>query len=97
MFAWSMVVSSDMCLLSNVELPGLIGPTQIRMNPLVLLVPFVSVSQVNIAGTFNVIRLTAGEMGRNEPDSDGHRGVIINTASVAAFEGQVSPNLLQSD
>ncbi|XP_053229207.1 3-hydroxyacyl-CoA dehydrogenase type-2-like [Podarcis raffonei] len=46
-------------------------------------------ADVNIAGTFNVIRLTAGEMGRNEPDSDGHRGVIINTASAAAFEGQV--------
>ncbi|XP_053227004.1 3-hydroxyacyl-CoA dehydrogenase type-2 isoform X2 [Podarcis raffonei] len=50
---------------------------------------FQRVINVNIAGTFNVIRLTAGEMGRNEPDSDGHRGVIINTASVAAFEGQV--------
>uniref|UniRef100_A0A803T0A0 Hydroxysteroid 17-beta dehydrogenase 10 n=1 Tax=Anolis carolinensis TaxID=28377 RepID=A0A803T0A0_ANOCA len=50
---------------------------------------FLCGSQVNIAGTFNVIRLTAGEMGKNEPDSDGHRGVIINTASVAAFEGQV--------
>ncbi|XP_060619214.2 3-hydroxyacyl-CoA dehydrogenase type-2 isoform X1 [Anolis sagrei] len=50
---------------------------------------FQRVINVNIAGTFNVIRLTAGEMGKNEPDSDGHRGVIINTASVAAFEGQV--------
>lgn len=53
----------------------------------------ISVSQVNIAGTFNVIRLTAGEMGKNDPGSDGHRGVIINTASVAAFEGQVSLKL----
>ncbi|XP_061469779.1 structural maintenance of chromosomes protein 1A-like isoform X2 [Rhineura floridana] len=55
---------------------------------------FQRVINVNIAGTFNVIRLTAGEMGRNEPDSDGHRGVIINTASVAAFEGQASPKPL---
>uniref|UniRef100_A0A3Q3FZB1 Hydroxysteroid (17-beta) dehydrogenase 10 n=1 Tax=Labrus bergylta TaxID=56723 RepID=A0A3Q3FZB1_9LABR len=39
--------------------------------------------------TFNVIRLAVGEMGKNEPDADGHRGCIINTASVAAFDGQV--------
>ncbi|MBW05033.1 3-hydroxyacyl-CoA dehydrogenase type-2, partial [Eschrichtius robustus] len=44
---------------------------------------------VNLIGTFNVIRLVAGEMGQNEPDQGGQRGVIINTASVAAFEGQV--------
>ncbi|MBN3275036.1 HCD2 dehydrogenase, partial [Polyodon spathula] len=50
---------------------------------------FQRVINVNIAGTFNVIRLAAGEMGRNEPDHDGHRGVVINTASVAAFDGQV--------
>ncbi|XP_028669180.2 3-hydroxyacyl-CoA dehydrogenase type-2 [Erpetoichthys calabaricus] len=50
---------------------------------------FQRVINVNIAGTFNVIRLAVGEMGKNEPDSDGHRGVIINTASVAAFDGQV--------
>ncbi|KAF6090602.1 hydroxysteroid 17-beta dehydrogenase 10 [Phyllostomus discolor] len=47
------------------------------------------VLQVNLLGTFNVIRLVAGEMGQNEPDQGGQRGVIINTASVAAFEGQV--------
>ncbi|XP_051824420.1 3-hydroxyacyl-CoA dehydrogenase type-2 [Antechinus flavipes] len=50
---------------------------------------FQKVIQVNLIGTFNVIRLAAGEMGKNEPDEGGHRGVIINTASVAAFEGQV--------
>lgn len=44
---------------------------------------------MNIAGTFNVIRLAVGEMWKNEPDADGHRGCIINTASVAAFDGQV--------
>lgn len=48
--------------------------------------------KVNIAGSFNVIRLAAGMMGKNEPDADGHRGCIINTASVAAFDGQVSPD-----
>ncbi|XP_068999693.1 3-hydroxyacyl-CoA dehydrogenase type-2 isoform X2 [Embiotoca jacksoni] len=50
---------------------------------------FQRVINVNIAGTFNVIRLAVGEMGKNEPDADGHRGCIINTASVAAFDGQV--------
>lgn len=43
---------------------------------------------VNTVGTFNVIRLAVGLMGRNRPDEDGQKGVIINTASVAAFEGQ---------
>ncbi|KAI4545446.1 hypothetical protein R6Z07F_019936 [Ovis aries] len=50
---------------------------------------FQRVINVNLMGTFNVIRLVAGEMGQNEPDQGGQRGVIINTASVAAFEGQV--------
>lgn len=49
----------------------------------------ISLSQVNLIGTFNVIRLAAGMIGRNAPDADGQRGVIINTASVAAFDGQV--------
>lgn len=40
-------------------------------------------------GTFNVIRLAALAMSQNEPDDNGQRGVIVNTASVAAFEGQV--------
>ena len=48
-----------------------------------------SVCQVNTCGTFNVIRLSAEEMINNQPDEGGERGVIINTASVAAFEGQI--------
>lgn len=43
---------------------------------------------VNLVGTFNVARLAAVVMAENEPESDGARGVIINTASVAAFDGQ---------
>lgn len=43
---------------------------------------------INLVGTFNVSRLAAVVMARNEPESDGARGVIINTASVAAFDGQ---------
>ena len=44
---------------------------------------------VNLIGTFNAIRLAAAAMATNEPDGDGQRGVIINTASIAAFEGQM--------
>ena len=43
---------------------------------------------INLVGTFNVSRLAAVEMARNEPEPDGARGVIINTASIAAFDGQ---------
>jgi len=45
--------------------------------------------QINLVGTFNVIRLTVEQMVKNAPQSDGEKGVIINTASVAAFDGQV--------
>ncbi len=44
---------------------------------------------MNTLGTFNVIRLCAEEIINNEPDNGGERGVIINTASVAAYEGQI--------
>lgn len=44
---------------------------------------------VNLVGTFNVVRLAAALMARNDPDAEGERGVIVNTASVAAFDGQV--------
>ena len=50
---------------------------------------FERVIQVNLIGTFNVIRLTAGLIMQNTPNTEGERGVIINTASVAAFEGQI--------
>jgi NAD(P)-dependent dehydrogenase (short-subunit alcohol dehydrogenase family) len=45
--------------------------------------------QVNLVGTFNVIRLAAKVMAQSAPSSEGERGVIINTASVAAFDGQI--------
>jgi len=45
--------------------------------------------QVNLIGTFNVIRLAAGAMQENEPGESGERGVVVNTASVAAFDGQI--------
>jgi 3-hydroxyacyl-CoA dehydrogenase/3-hydroxy-2-methylbutyryl-CoA dehydrogenase len=50
---------------------------------------FSKVIQVNLVGTFNAIRLAAAAMSKNQPNSDGERGVIINTASVAAFDGQI--------
>lgn len=50
---------------------------------------FERVLQVNVTGTFNVLRLVAEAMESNLPDEDGQRGVIINTASVAAFDGQI--------
>jgi NAD(P)-dependent dehydrogenase (short-subunit alcohol dehydrogenase family) len=50
---------------------------------------FTNVIRVNLIGTFNVIRLAAAAMAENEPREDGGRGVIVNTASVAAFDGQI--------
>ncbi|MEX2216539.1 MAG: SDR family NAD(P)-dependent oxidoreductase [Phycisphaeraceae bacterium] len=45
--------------------------------------------EINLVGTFHAMTLAAAAMAENEPDDDGERGVIINTASVAAFEGQI--------
>jgi NAD(P)-dependent dehydrogenase (short-subunit alcohol dehydrogenase family) len=50
---------------------------------------FKSVVEVNLIGTFNVIRLAATAMAMTEPMADGQRGAIVNTASVAAYDGQI--------
>jgi NAD(P)-dependent dehydrogenase (short-subunit alcohol dehydrogenase family) len=50
---------------------------------------FHNVLKVNLVGTFNVLRLAATAMADNEPDEEGERGVCINTASIAAFDGQI--------
>jgi NAD(P)-dependent dehydrogenase (short-subunit alcohol dehydrogenase family) len=50
---------------------------------------FNRVLQVNVVGTFNCIRLAAEAMNRNAPTASGERGVIVNTASVAAYDGQI--------
>jgi NAD(P)-dependent dehydrogenase (short-subunit alcohol dehydrogenase family) len=50
---------------------------------------FATVVRVNLIGTFNVTRLAAEAMAGNDPGPDGERGVIVNTASVAAFDGQI--------
>lgn len=50
---------------------------------------FSQIININLIGTFNVIRLAAVEMTTNEPLAEGERGVIINTSSIAAFDGQI--------
>jgi NAD(P)-dependent dehydrogenase (short-subunit alcohol dehydrogenase family) len=57
------------------------GPAQMEF--------FQKVMQVNVIGTYNVLRLTAAAMAENEPDEDGARGAVVMTASVAAFDGQI--------
>jgi NAD(P)-dependent dehydrogenase (short-subunit alcohol dehydrogenase family) len=50
---------------------------------------FAKTININLVGTFNMIRLAAEAMQKGEPDAGGERGVIVNTASVAAFDGQL--------
>ncbi len=50
---------------------------------------FQRIININLIGTFNVIRLAAAAMAEQQPDAGGERGVIINTSSVASFEGQI--------
>jgi 3-hydroxyacyl-CoA dehydrogenase/3-hydroxy-2-methylbutyryl-CoA dehydrogenase len=53
------------------------------------LLPFETIIQINLIGTFNALRFAASAMIGNEPGADGERGVCVNTASIAAFDGQV--------
>jgi len=53
------------------------------------LMPFETIIQINLIGTFNVLRYAASAMIGTEPDAEGERGVCVNTASIAAFDGQV--------
>jgi NAD(P)-dependent dehydrogenase (short-subunit alcohol dehydrogenase family) len=53
------------------------------------LLPFETTIQINLIGTFNVLRLAAAAMIAAEPLEDGERGVCVNTASIAAFDGQI--------
>jgi NAD(P)-dependent dehydrogenase (short-subunit alcohol dehydrogenase family) len=50
---------------------------------------FTKVIEVNLIGTFNVLRLAAAKISENEPDDEGERGVCVNTASIAAYDGQI--------
>ena len=67
---------------------GTPGKTVGRDGPLPL-ADFTRVVGINLIGTFNMIRLAAAAMAANEPNAEGERGVIINTASVAAYDGQI--------
>lgn len=70
-------------------IPGRIGRVVSRKGPMPL-ADFEQVIKVNLVGTFNVTRLAAAEMLKNQPDlKTGERGVVINTASLAAVEGQM--------
>lgn len=73
-----------------VNCAGIAPPRRIvgRDGPLPL-EEFDAVVRVNLTGTFNMIRLAAAGMSGLEPDAEGERGVIVNTASVAAYEGQI--------
>ena len=51
--------------------------------------PFETVIRVNLIGTFNALRYESAAMARSEPGEDGERGVCVNTASIAAFDGQI--------
>lgn len=68
-------------ILAAARIVGRDGPHDLEM--------FTRVIQINLIGTFNVMRLAAEAMSNNPPREDGERGVIINTSSVAAFEGQI--------
>jgi 3-hydroxyacyl-CoA dehydrogenase/3-hydroxy-2-methylbutyryl-CoA dehydrogenase len=57
------------------------GPHQLQ--------PFETVLRINLIGTFNVLRFAAAAMNANEPDADEERGACINTASIAAYDGQI--------
>jgi NAD(P)-dependent dehydrogenase (short-subunit alcohol dehydrogenase family) len=53
------------------------------------LMPFETIIAINLIGTFNVLRFASAAMIANEPREDGERGVCVNTASIAAYDGQV--------
>lgn len=68
---------------------GMVGRTVDRNGAPHDLATFEWVIRLNLIGTFNVSRLGAARMATNTPNDDGERGVIINTASIAAFDGQI--------
>jgi NAD(P)-dependent dehydrogenase (short-subunit alcohol dehydrogenase family) len=69
------------CVLGAARIVGRDGPHDLAL--------FERVIRVNLVGTFNMLRLAAAAMTLNPPGVDGERGVIVNTASVAAFDGQI--------
>jgi NAD(P)-dependent dehydrogenase (short-subunit alcohol dehydrogenase family) len=96
-------VTSDESVLAAIAVAAELGPLRIAVNCAGIGVAakalgkdgphslklFRKAIEVNLVGTFNVCRLAADAMSRTEPLADGERGVIVNTASVAAFDGQI--------
>lgn len=82
------VAFGDLRGLVNCAGIGTPGKTVGKDGPMKL-ADFTRVINVNLIGTFNMIRLAAAAMVKNAPTGDGERGVIVNTASVAAFDGQI--------
>jgi NAD(P)-dependent dehydrogenase (short-subunit alcohol dehydrogenase family) len=85
-------------VLKNLETPRIVvncagiapGKKIVSKNGVMPLEDFQHVIQVNLIGTFNVLRLVAARMSALDPiDATGERGIIINTASIAAYEGQI--------
>lgn len=73
-----------------VNCAGVATPTKLTgKDGLQPLAPFAKVVGINLIGTYNMMRVAANAMTRNDPDENGQRGVIINTASIAAYEGQI--------
>ena len=66
-----------------------IGEKTIGKNGPHALATFTRVITINLIGTFNMIRLAAETMAKGQPNASGERGVIVNTASVAAYDGQI--------
>src|SRR3546814_5830128 len=83
--------SSDVCSSDLLVNCAGIAPAEriVGRNGPMPLESFRRVIDINLIGTFNLLRLAAAEMSGLDPDPDGQRGVVVSTASVAAFEGQV--------
>jgi NAD(P)-dependent dehydrogenase (short-subunit alcohol dehydrogenase family) len=82
------VALAPLGVLVNVAGGGMGGRTLSRDNTPMPMEAFRGTMELNALGTFNVTRLAAARMAGNEPDATGQRGVVVNTASIAGYEGQ---------
>ncbi|HEY4928259.1 MAG TPA: SDR family NAD(P)-dependent oxidoreductase [Acidimicrobiales bacterium] len=79
---------APLAVVVNVAGGGMGGRTLSRDNTPMAMDAFRGTMELNTFGTFNVTRLAAARMATNEPDGTGQRGVVVNTASIAGYEGQ---------
>ena len=82
------VALAPLGVLVNVAGGGMGGRTLSRDNTPMAMEAFRGTMELNALGTFNVTRLAAARMAGNQPDATGQRGVVVNTASIAGYEGQ---------